>query len=203
MAQVVSLRLATELDAAEVAAIYRPAVTETAISFELEPPDSPEMARRIRAAMLRTPWIVCELDGAVAGYAYASKYRDRPAYQWSVEVSAYVHQDCRRYGIGRALYTSLFAVLVLQGFRNAYAGITLPNDASVSLHTRCGFTPVGVYRNVGYKFGAWHDVVWLERELLPHTPEPAAPVPVGALEGSADLETALVSGVPHIRQPLV
>jgi len=152
------IRIATPADGPALAEIYRPAVVDCPISFELEPPDGEEMARRTMKVLARTPWLVCESDGHVLGYAYGGTHRERAAYQWSVEVSAYVHPDAHRRGIGRALYTSLFAALVVQGYRNAYAGITLPNDASVALHTAVGFTPIGVYRGIGYKQGAWHDV---------------------------------------------
>jgi phosphinothricin acetyltransferase len=198
-----SIRLAVPLDAAAIAGIYRPAVVDAAISFEIEPPDAAEMDRRVQTTLVRTPWIVCECDDAILGYAYAGRHRDRPAYQWSVEVSAYVLRDFRRAGIGSALYTSLFAVLELQGFRSAYAGITLPNPASVALHTRVGFTSVGVFRNVGYKRGTWHDVQWLERGLAPHIREPAAPTPLADVRGRPELETALASGVSCLRLPFV
>src|SRR5919199_3326619 len=138
-------RLATERDAEQIAAIYAPNVTETIISFELEPPDAEEMRRRITGTLERFPWLVCEREKRVSGYAYASAHGSRAAYRWSVDVSAYVHEGERRSGVGRALYTSLFSLLSLQGFYNAYAGITLPNPASVGLHEALGFRPVGVY----------------------------------------------------------
>lgn len=169
------IRLATPADGSALAEIYRPAVTDSSTSFELDPPDGVEMARRAAKCMERSPWLVYELDGRVVGYAYGGMHRDRTAYQWSVEVSAYVHHDFHKQGIGRALYTSLFAALVVQGYRNAYAGITLPNDASVALHTVVGFTPIGVYRGIGYKFGAWHDVGWYERALAPRVVDPSLP----------------------------
>ncbi len=133
------------------------------------------MTERVAHIMGRTPWLVFERDGIVLGYAYAGIHRERPAYQWSVEVSAYVHRDAQRLGVARALYTSLFAALVVQGFRNAYAGITLPNEASVGFHTAMGFTPVGVYRGIGYKYGNWHDVAWFERGLAPRDESPQPP----------------------------
>jgi L-amino acid N-acyltransferase YncA len=169
------IRLATPADGPAMAEIYRPAVTDSATSFELEPPSGEEMGRRVAHILERTPWLVCEVDGRVMGYAYASPHRDRPAYQWSVEVSAYVHQDARRIGVARMLYTSLFDILAFQGFRNAYAGVTLPNEPSVRFHTTMGFTPVGVYRGVGNKNGAWHDVAWFERRLAPREPTPVPP----------------------------
>lgn len=194
-----TIRLAGPDDAAALAAIYAPAVAGRATSFEVEPPDAAEMARRVERLLPRTPWLVLDEGGVVAGYAYASPHRDRAAYQWSVEVSAYVAAHAHRRGVGRALYRALFAALTLQGFRNAYAGITLPNDASVGLHVALGFTPVGVYRGVGYKRGAWHDVAWYERALAPRDADPAPPVPLAELRatpaGESRLRRALAAGL--------
>ena len=171
------IRVAEARDAAEIAAIYRPYVTDASVSFELDPPDAAEMARRIEVLTESLPWLVMESDGVVAGYAYASKHRDRAAYQWSVEVSAYVRADLRRAGVARALYSRLFEVLERQGLFNAYAGITLPNDVSVAFHRALGFEPVGVYRNIGFKHGRWHDVAWLARALQPHRAPAGPPTP--------------------------
>jgi phosphinothricin acetyltransferase len=193
------IRLATTADGPSLAAIYAPAVTTHTTSFELEAPDGAEMARRAESLMTRTPWLVCELQSAVVGYAYASPHRDRWAYQWSVEVSAYVDANAQRRGVARALYTSLFAVLAMQGFRNAYAGITLPNEASVRFHEAIGFTPVGIYRGIGYKFGAWHDVIWLERALAPRIVDPTAPIPLSAVRNSPTFRQALGAGLPSLR----
>lgn len=193
------IRLAVASDGPALAEIYRPAVTDSAISFELEPPDDHEMAARVAKLIDRTPWLVLEREGSVLGYAYASPHRDRAAYQWSVEVSAYVHRDAHRLGVARALYTSLFAALVVQGFRNAYAGITLPNTASVGLHSALGFTMVGVYRGVGYKFGAWHDVGWFERELAPRIMEPPLPRALRDCRDDPALAAALSAGLSSLR----
>jgi phosphinothricin acetyltransferase len=193
------IRLATPADGTALADIYRPAVTDAVISFELEPPDGEEMGRRVARIVERTPWLVCERDGVVLGYAYAGTHRDRPAYQWSVEVSAYVHGDARRLGVGRALYASLFAALAVQGFRNAVAGVTLPNPASVGLHTAVGFTPVGVYRGVGYKLGAWHDVAWFERSLAPRVVDPPPPRPLPACRDEPAFRAALEVGITELR----
>ena len=186
-------------DGPALAAIYEPAVIGSVISFEVVAPDGDEMARRVERTIVRTPWLVCEHCGAVVGYAYASTHRERQAYQWSVDVSAYVSADVRRAGVARALYTSLFAVLVLQGFRNAYAGITLPNAASVGLHESVGFTPVAVYRGVGYKLGAWHDVAWLERALAPRIAEPPIPTSLSVVRDTAAVCAAIVEGQPLLR----
>ncbi|MEK7757267.1 MAG: arsinothricin resistance N-acetyltransferase ArsN1 family B [Planctomycetota bacterium] len=167
------IRLATLDDAVEVQHIYAPIVVETAVSFELEPPSVEEMRRRIETTLLTLPWLVCACDGVI-GYAYAGPFRSRPAYQWTVEVSAYVHVAHRGKGVARALYTSLFECLRVQGYRTALAGIALPNSASVALHERMGFRSVGVFHHVGYKLGAWHDVGWWELSLqsLPDPPSP-------------------------------
>jgi phosphinothricin acetyltransferase len=197
------IRLATAADGPAIAAIYAPSVTDRITSFELEAPDGAEMARRVEKTIARTPWLVCMRgagDGEVVGYAYASPHRDRPAYQWSVEVSAYVRHDQHRSGIGRALYHSLFAVLALQGFQNAYAGVALPNSASVGLHEAVGFTRVGVYHGVGYKLGGWHDVMWLERAVGARETEPPLPTPLPMLRDAAALHAALAAGLAHVRE---
>ena len=195
------IRLATRADAAAIAAIYAPAVVDSAISFELVPPAADEMYARVSAALAFTPWLVCLSGADVLGYAYASRHRERAAYQWSVEVSAYVRTDCHRRGIGAALYTSLLAVLRLQGFRNAYAGITLPNPASVALHAKLGFTRIGVFEKIGFKAGAWHDVLWLHREIAPRDSSPEPPRPITAVLGDEDYRAALREGERMVQSP--
>ena len=161
----VTIRPAAEHDASAVARIYAPYVHDTAISFEETVPTQAEMAARIVKSRSRWQWLVADLDGAVVGYAYGSQHRERAAYRWSVEVSAYVGRDHHRQGIGRALYGALFAELADKGYCNAFAGITLPNDPSVKLHTSMGFEPIGTFHSVGWKFGRWHDVAWFQRTL--------------------------------------
>jgi L-amino acid N-acyltransferase YncA len=169
------IRLATGADAEAIAAIYRPIVAATAISFETLAPDPAEMERRMAAALEIAPWLVYQDGGGLAGYAYGSRHRERAAYQWSVDVSVYVGEGSRRRGIGSALYGALFPLLRLQGFYAAHAGVTLPNAASVALHESLGFRPVGIYRAVGYKLGAWHDVGWWQLSLRERSREPRAP----------------------------
>src|SRR5882672_10281327 len=168
------IRPAEDRDAAAIAAIYAPFVESSATSFETEAPSAEEIVRRIRETTILYPWLVCVCDGVVAGYAYATRHRVRAAYQWSVEPSVYVHDSFHRGGVGRGLYTSLFAILAAQGFVNAYAGITLPNARSVALHESMGFLPLAVYRGIGFKAGHWHDVGWWQIILHPH---PASPEP--------------------------
>ena len=193
------IRLATPHDAPGVHAIYAPVVRETVISFELEPPTVDGMAKRIGEVVERMPWLVCEYRGEILGYTYASPHRVRAAYQWSVDVSVYIHAPARRSGVGRGLYRSLFALLVLQGFYQAYAGITLPNPASVGLHELLGFEPVGVYRAVGYKLGAWHDVGWWQLALQARAPAPEPPRRPSAVCESAAWRAALATGLPYLR----
>ena len=137
------------------------------ISFEETAPSAEEMARRIATIGATRPWIVLEDDGGVIGYAYASPHHDRAAYRWSVSTAIYIGRAHHRRGAGRALYTTLFALLRPLGYRQATAGITLPNPASVGLHAAFGFVPVGVYRHIGYKMGGWHDVGWYQAEIQP------------------------------------
>jgi L-amino acid N-acyltransferase YncA len=195
------IRLATERrDAEQIAAIYAPNVTDTIISFEFEPPTAEEMRRRIELTLQRYPWLVCERQGGrVLGYAYAGAHGSRAAYQWSVDVSVYVHEEARRRGVGRALYASLIAALELQGFYNAYAGATLPNPASVGLHEAVGFRRVGVYRGVGYKLGAWHDVGWWQLALRERVANPDPPAELPSVVGSEEWDAALRHGLPLLR----
>lgn len=169
------IRLATPEDAAAVAAIYRPYVEATAITFEVAAPGEEDMRARMSSTLERYPWLVCEVDGAIVGYAYATTHRTRAAYQWCVDTAIYLDRKFHRGGLGRSLYAALFPRLVAQGFVNAYAGITLPNARSVGLHEAVGFTPVGIYRDVGYKLGAWHDVGWWHLRLQPLPTSPEAP----------------------------
>jgi len=152
-------------DASACAAIYAPYVRETAVSFEGEPPTPAQMAERITSATRTHAWIVYEHNGRVVGFAYGGPHQRRAAYRFSCETSVYVEQGRRRTGSGRALYEALFERLAQRGYRMAVAGMTIPNEASVGLHRAMGFEPVGVYRRIGWKFGAWHDVAWMQRTL--------------------------------------
>ncbi|AFY32751.1 arsinothricin resistance N-acetyltransferase ArsN1 family B [Calothrix sp. PCC 7507] len=159
------IRLANETDAVKMLEIYAPIVRETPISFELEPPREIDFQERIKSYQERLPWLVYEINGQLLGYAYATPYRTRAAYQWSVESSVYVSVEHQRKGIAKALYTSLLRILQLQGFYNVFAAIALPNLASVAVHEAVGFLPVGIFHEVGYKFGKWHDVGWWQLSL--------------------------------------
>lgn len=172
-----SLRSASERDAPACAAIYAPYVTDTAISFEDEPPTTAEFERRIADAVRTHAWLVLddENDGRVVGYAYGGPFKTRAAYRWSCEVSVYLEPGRRGTGGGRALYEALFPLLAARGYRRAMAGMTMPNDASAGLHRALGFEPVGTYRDVGWKLGRWHDVAWVQRSLATGDDPPAEP----------------------------
>jgi len=161
-------------DAARCAAIYAPYVLASATSFEETAPGEGEMADRIAGTSTTHPWLVAERVGELVGYAYACRHRARPAYRWSTDVSVYVAEEQWRQGVGRRLYEDLFGRLRRQGFRTACAGITLPNVASVALHERLGFAPVGIYRSIGWKAGAWRDVGWWQLKLTVEDHEPPA-----------------------------
>jgi L-amino acid N-acyltransferase YncA len=189
-----TIRLATPEDAEQVQAIYAP-YCYTPISFELEPPSVEEMRCRLVKVLGQHPWLLCEDGAEVLGYAYATPHRERAAYRWSVDTSVYVRQGRQRRGLGRALYTSLLAVLPLQGYVNAYAGVTLPNSASVGLHEALGFQTVGVYQQVGFKCGAWHDVAWYQRPLQPRPGEPPPPWRWEEVRHTAEWVEALSGGL--------
>jgi L-amino acid N-acyltransferase YncA len=160
----VAIRAARPEDATACAAIYAPYVTDSVISFEEVPPDADEMRQRMDAAHA---WLVAEEDGEIVGYAYGSRHHVRAAYRWAANVAIYVRSSHQRRGIGRRLYTELFDVLREQGFRMLCAGLTLPNAGSDGLHRSFGFQEVGVYRKIGWKNGAWHDVRWYQLDLYP------------------------------------
>ena len=182
MTHELTVRLADpDRDAEAVAAIYRPAVEETGASFEEVAPDAAEMARRVRQTLLRTPWLVAEGDVRVIGYAYAGPHHARAGYRWSVDVSAYVHPDWQGRRVGRTLYDVLLPMLLSQGFVNVYAGIAMPNRASVALHESIGMRRIGVYERVGYKLGAWLDVAWYGMRIADPPVPPAEPIPLPEL----------------------
>ncbi|MEZ4323299.1 MAG: arsinothricin resistance N-acetyltransferase ArsN1 family B [Myxococcota bacterium] len=169
------IRAARPDDAPGIAAIYDPLVVDTCISFEAEPVGASGMEERIRSVTARLPWLVSAEGPSIAGYAYASPHRQRAAYRWAVETSIFVHPDHQGRGVARALYTTLLSELTALGYTTAWAGVTLPNAASVALHARFGFTPVGVFEAVGFKHGRWHDVGWYRLPLGPLDGSPAEP----------------------------
>lgn len=174
----IEVRLATKEDAENFIEIYSPNIVNTAISFETEIPSVEEFEKRIEKCLQKFPWIVCSIDKKIAGYVYASSHRDREAYQWSCECSVYVHEKFQGKKMGKELYHLLFDILKHQQFRNVYAGITLPNNASVKLHERCGFTHFATYENAGYKFGEWHSVGWWKLRINDYDLNPSPPLKI-------------------------
>jgi phosphinothricin acetyltransferase len=169
------IRDARVQDAAACAAIYQPYVTDTAISFETDPPTPAEMAERIAAALRSHAWLVLEDSGRVVGYAYGVPFNPRPGYRWACLVSVYLERGRHRTGGGRALYEALLTRLAERGLRTVLAAMTLPNEASVGLHRAMGFEPVGTLRRIGYKHGGWHDVAWAQRSIGDGEEPPAEP----------------------------
>ena len=191
------IRLATADDAKQTLEIYSPYIINTAISFETDVPSEEEMKIRIMNCLQKYPWIVCVVDGMIAGYVYATKHREREAYQWSCESSVYVYDDFKGKGIGKKLYQLLFKILRLQEFRNVYAGITLPNDASVNLHEKCGFKHFATYENIGYKLRRWQTVGWWKLQINNYDLNPPPPIKISELNAQV-LENSFLQAAETI-----
>jgi L-amino acid N-acyltransferase YncA len=193
------IRLASVADSAAMAEIYAPYVRNTVVSFEYEPPTAATFGERIANILQKYPWLVCEIESRIAGYAYASQYSERAAYNWSVDSAVYVHPDFQRRGIASALYHALFELLRFQGFYNVYAGVTSSNVPSESFHRSLGFQPVGRYRNVGYKLERWHDVTWWQLQLAEHPTSPAKPKTIAAVEATPEFTAIIFQTAAIIR----
>ncbi|MCW0482716.1 GNAT family N-acetyltransferase [Gaoshiqia sediminis] len=185
----VQIRLATPDDAPEILAIYYPYILDTAVTFEEEVPSLDEFRQRINSILEECPFLVCEIGGQLAGYAYAGPYRTRASYRWNKEVSVYVHDAFQRKQVARALYLALFELLARQHVANLLAVITLPNEGSVRLHEQMGFKPCGVFNRVGFKLGQWHSVGWWELSL-PEADKsnPAELIPFGTFRENHSLD---------------
>jgi phosphinothricin acetyltransferase len=175
------IRTAREADAERLIAIYAPYVRDTAITFELEVPSIEEFAGRIRKTLAVYPYLVAERGGVVVGYAYASRFRARAAYDWTAETSVYVDAALRGGGVGRALYRALEEALARMGVITLYACITYPNPESISFHEKLDYRHAGLFPQCGYKLGMWHDIAWMAKVIAPHVPQPAPIVPFPAL----------------------
>ncbi|MCB0700567.1 MAG: N-acetyltransferase [Chitinophagales bacterium] len=176
-----SIRFIKPEDAQRVLDIYAPYITKSNISFEYEVPTIEEWQQRIATITAQYPWLVCEHEGVIVGYAYAGQHRARTAYQWSVESAIYIAEDFLGKGAGKLLYQKLFELLRQQGYVNVFAGMTLPNEKSEGLHKSCGFETIGVFRNIGYKNNRWHDVQWMQLDLQEHRIGMNMPVSISAL----------------------
>jgi phosphinothricin acetyltransferase len=173
------IRLALQSDASGIAAIYRPYVETTRVSFEEQAPDACEIARRMDSPL--HPWLVAEVDGDLVGYASSSPYHRRRAYRWTVETSVYLSARAQGRGMGKILLSGLIEILMRQGYVTAIGAIALPNPASISLHQRLGFASAGIYREVGFKLGEWTDVSLWQRDLAPRRENPEEPIPFSDL----------------------
>lgn len=171
-----TIRIASKGDANEVLTIYKPYVLNTSFTFETELPSVETFADRIDHYLDTWPWLVCEINNKVVGYTYASRHRERAAYQWCVESSIYILDEFQKTGIAKALYAALLEILKIQGFRNVYAGITLPNDKSVKFHEQSGFRHFANFENIGFKKGRWNTVSWWQLSINDHNDDPAPPI---------------------------
>ena len=193
------IRLAAAADADAIHQIYSPIVRDTHISFEQTAPAASEIAARIEATLAQYPWLVCAINGRLAGYAYASAFRARAAYQWTAETTVYVHPDFQRRGVSRALYSALLAVLREQGYCSAVGVIALPNEGSIRAHEALGFRKVGIFKSVGHKAGAWRDTGWWQLELRKPPSSPQAPRPITQLTTQDNFDALLQAGLRHLR----
>ena len=193
------IRLAKLADAAAIQQIYAPIVRHSHISFEREPPDIAEIKTRLTQTLRQYPWLVCEIDGRMAGYAYASAFRGRYAYQWTTETTVYVHPDFQRRGVSRALYHSLIAILRAQGYCSAVGVIALPNEGSIRAHEAVGFRKIGIFNQAGFKAGDWRDTGWWQLALRPLPAEPQPPRPIGDLAMDDRFAELLATGLPYLK----
>jgi len=178
MEQNITVRMAVLEDVDALLAIYAPYCTETVITFEYDVPEREEFLNRIKKILSKYPYLVAVENGNIVGYAYASEYKTRAAYQWDVETSIYVDRNCRAHGIGTILYEKLLELLKKQNIFHAYACVTLPNEASQGIHEKFGFRLAGILPKSGYKFGAWHDIGWFEKSLIREKKEPEPVIPI-------------------------
>jgi phosphinothricin acetyltransferase len=167
--------MATEDDVDAIMDIYRPYILETAITFEYEEISKEAFLERMRTVQKQFPWLVCEQEGKVIGYAYCSKFKERAAFGWDCECSVYIHKEAHRKGVATALYNKLFELIKEQGYYNIYALITYPHESSIALHKKFGFTEVGIYEKTGYKMGIWWDLIVLVKRLRSFEENPVMP----------------------------
>ena len=188
------IRFAQPADAAGILAIYAPFCESSCVTFEIVAPTLAQMQQRITDITSEYPWILAEIDGHIAGYVYGSRYRERVAYQWAVNVAVYVDPRHQRRGLAQLLYETLFDILREQGFYKALAGISLPNPPSVGLHERMGFRAPAIIPGVGFKLGRWLDVGWWQLDLQPRRPEPPDPTPFRVMRENSAVAAAMAEG---------
>ncbi len=186
-----TIRLITPDDAESALAVYAPYVMSTAITFEEEVPTVEEFRSRIEKITEQYPWVVCKSEGRVIGYAYVNTHRARPAYRWSPESAVYIASDFHRKGIAKILYETLFSILKLQGFVNVFAGVVIPNIKSEEFHKASGFEEIGIFKQVGYKLGSWHDSKWFQMHFAGRPENPPSPKPITTFTNSFELKSIL------------
>lgn len=190
-----TIRLITASDVEAVREIYLPYVRNTSITFECTEPSIEEFTHKIETIASQYPWVVYEDNAKILGYAYASRHRSKEAYDWSPESTIYVKEGAHGKGIGRKLYQTLFSILKLQGYVNVYAGVTQPNEKSDKLHEAVGFTQLGLFKNIGYKLGKWHDTKWYQLALRDHSENPVTPKSISSIKSTPELAALLKNGV--------
>lgn len=185
------IRFATLEDAEAILAIYAEYIVNTGVTFEIEVPTIEQFRERMRRITEQFPWLVCEIDGVIAGYAYGSKHGERAAYRWSADLSVYIDEKYHRRGIASALYRAVMELLRLQGYFTVYAGVSTPNEKSEAFHSAFGFRNLGEFRKVGYKLGLWRGVAWYEMPLAEYVAEPAETTTIGVIRQTKDCEEIL------------
>ena len=193
------IRLAERRDVAGILEIYSPFILNTSVTFEEIVPDEDSLWERIQGIMAELPYLVCEIEGRIAGYAYASGYRSRASYRWAKEVSVYIHPDFYRKRIAEALYTSLNEIVRYQGIADLMAIITMPNESSVAFHEHCGYRKCGEFANVGYKLSQWQNVGWFELFLQDETQAPRDRIlPLNEITGLPVFQEAIQKGLEKL-----
>lgn len=199
MAEEIRIRMANQEDAEAILGIYEEYIKNTTVTFEIEVPTVAAFRERMERIMIQFPWLVCEIDGEIAGYAYASKHGERAAYRWSADLSVYISGKFQRRGIATAFYKALTELLRRQGYFTVYAGVSTPNPKSEAFHTALGFRNLGEFRNVGYKLGQWLGVTWYELALATYVPEPKEAISIWELSATERIEDVLKETKQYIR----
>lgn len=193
----IKIRTVTADDAAELLNIYAPYVTDTAITFEYDVPSLGEFKARIENTLKTYPYYAAVCGGEIVGYAYASAFKGRAAYDWAVETTVYVKRGNQKSGIGKALYSALEAALKAQNITNLNACIAYPvggvgdeylSPNSVEFHAHLGYRRVGEFQKCAYKFGRWYNMIWMEKFILPHGENPPKVIPFSQIPNPNDVE---------------
>lgn len=198
-----TIRLSTPDDAEAALNVYAPHVRHTGISFEYEVPTVEDFKKKIEKITAQYPWLVCECDGEIAGYAYGSTHRDRMGYQWSPEVTVYLDERFHRRGIARRLYTALFEMLKMQGYFNAFAGVLVTNEKSVEFHRAMGFEDIGLFKNIGFKLGEWHTNLWLQYVIQELIPNPPVPIAIGEIVKTDEFRKIMERANKQVQQIII